>query len=135
MHDGWKIIIGIIIFVILVTSPFLLSRGRVVAKPDPRIDTPEILKLPENERRCVEPKEFMRTDHMKLLDKWRDWYVREGRTIYVASDGRQYYMSLQTTCMECHSNKERFCDECHNYAAVRVYCWDCHIEPIEPGGG
>jgi hypothetical protein len=40
-------------------------------------------------------------------------------------------MSLQNGCMRCHSNKKKFCDECHNYMAVKPYCWDCHIQPKE----
>ncbi|MFZ6016903.1 MAG: sulfate reduction electron transfer complex DsrMKJOP subunit DsrJ [Nitrospirota bacterium] len=131
MYNGWKIIIGIIIFAALVTSPFLFSGGKVVAKPDPKIDTPEIQKLPENERKCVESKEFMKTEHMKLLNDWRDSVVREGNRIYIGAGGKNYDMSLQNTCMKCHSNKKKFCDECHNYAAVKPYCWDCHIEPKE----
>ncbi|MEW6674830.1 MAG: sulfate reduction electron transfer complex DsrMKJOP subunit DsrJ [Nitrospirota bacterium] len=131
MYNGWKIIIGIIIFAALVTAPFLLSGGKVVAKPDPKIDTPEIQKLPENERKCVESKEFMKTEHMKLLNDWRDSVVREGNRIYIGAGGKNYDMSLQNTCMKCHSNKKKFCDECHNYAAVKPYCWDCHIEPKE----
>jgi len=40
-------------------------------------------------------------------------------------------MSLQNTCMECHSNKSKFCDQCHTYAAVNPFCWECHIQPEE----
>ncbi len=131
MYNGGKIIIGILIFVGLVTSPFLLSGKKATAKPDPKVDTPEILKLPESERKCVESKEFMISEHMKLLNEWRDWVVRDGDGVYTSSTGKTYNMSLQNTCMKCHSNKTKFCDECHNYAAVKPYCWDCHIEPKE----
>lgn len=131
MYDGWKIIIGIIIFVALVTSPFYLAGKKATAKPDPKVDTPEILKLPESERKCVEATEFMKTEHMKLLNQWRDWVVRDGDTIYTNAEGKKYTISLQNTCMKCHSNKTKFCDECHNYAAVSPYCWDCHITPKE----
>ena len=44
-------------------------------------------------------------------------------------------MSLQNECMRCHSNKKKFCDECHNYMAVKPYCWDCHIAAEGEGGG
>ncbi|MCF7809732.1 hypothetical protein K9N50_01950 [bacterium] len=33
------------------------------------------------------------------------------------------------SCIECHSNKEQFCDRCHTYMSVDPYCWDCHIIP------
>ena len=132
MYNGGKIIIGLIIFVGLVTFPFIFRGDKSAAKPDPKVDTAEILKLPESERTCVESKDFMIREHMKLLNQWRDWVVRDGLTIYTSTaSGRQYTMSLQNTCMKCHSNKEHFCDECHNYAAVKPYCWDCHIAPKE----
>jgi len=131
MYNGWKIIIGLIIFVGLITAPFIFSGKKATAKPDPKVNTPEILKLPESERKCVEATEFMKREHMKLLNQWRDWVVRDGDTIYTNAEGKRYTISLQNTCMKCHSNKTKFCDECHNYAAVSPYCWDCHIAPKE----
>lgn len=132
MYDGWKVILGIIIFIGIATFPILYDVGKAAPPPvDPKIDTPEIQKMVE--KKCVETKSFMKTEHMVLLNNWRDWYVREGRQIYTADDGKQYNISLSNTCMKCHSNKKEFCDKCHNYAAVTPYCWDCHIEPKEGG--
>jgi hypothetical protein len=131
MYNGGKIIIGLIIFVGLVTFPFIFHGEKATAKPNPKVDTAEILKLPENERKCVESKEFMKREHMKLLNEWRDQVVRDGDTIYTNAEGKTFTISLQNTCMKCHSNKSKFCDECHNYAAVKPYCWDCHIAPKE----
>ncbi|MFH0933394.1 MAG: sulfate reduction electron transfer complex DsrMKJOP subunit DsrJ [Nitrospirota bacterium] len=130
MYDGWKIIIGLIIFVGIATFPFLYDIGKAsVPPPDPKIDTPEIQKMAE--KKCVESKAFMKAEHMVMLNDWRDLVVRDGNRIYIANDGKEYAMSLQNTCMKCHSNKKKFCDECHNYVAVKPYCWDCHIEPKE----
>jgi len=131
MYNGGKIIIGLIVFVGLLVFPYIYEGGRPAAKPDPKLDTPEILKLPVSERKCVESKAFMTKEHMKLLNQWRDWYVREGNSVYINGEGKRYTISLQNTCMKCHSNKTKFCDECHNYAAVSPYCWDCHIAPKE----
>lgn len=131
MYNGAKIIIGLIIFLGLVIFPFIYSGGKATPKPDPKVDTPEILQLPESERKCVESKAYMKKEHMTMLNEWRDWVVRDGVTHYVSTSGKEYNMSLQNTCMKCHSNKEKFCDECHNYTAVSPYCWDCHIEPKE----
>ena len=64
---------------------------------------------------------------MELLNEWRIKSVREGTNVYVASDGQEYEMSLQNTCLSCHSNKENFCDSCHSYAEVNPDCWDCHV--------
>ena len=132
MYDGWKIILGLIVFLIIVTLPFTMSIGKIYVKPEPNIDTPEIQKM--EKKQCIEPKQYMREMHIKILDSWKSFATREGRRVYVATDGKTYTISLQNTCMKCHSNKEKFCDECHNYANVKPYCWDCHIEPKAGGG-
>lgn len=127
MYDGWKIILGLIVFVLIVTVPFTMSIGKTYVKPDPKIDTPEIQKM--EKKQCIEPKQYMREMHIKILYSWKDYATREGKRIYKTSDERTYTISLQNTCMKCHSNKKEFCDECHNYVNVKPYCWDCHIEP------
>jgi hypothetical protein len=130
MYDGWKIILGLIIFIGIATFPFVYDVGKAsIPPPEPKLDTPEIQKMAV--KKCVESKVFMAAEHMVMLNNWRDWVVRDGDRLYTATDGQQYTMSLQNTCMNCHSNKTKFCDECHNYMAVKPYCWDCHIAPKE----
>jgi hypothetical protein len=130
MYDGWKIIVGLIIFVGIATFPFLYDVGKAsIPPPDPKIDTPEIQKMAV--KKCVESKSFMKAEHMVMINDWRDSVVRDGNRLYTSTDGQQYAMSLQNTCMKCHSNKTKFCDECHNYVGVKPYCWDCHIAPKE----
>jgi len=132
IYDGGKILIGLLVFVAIATFPFYNNIGKVNAKPDPKLDTPAILQLPEQERKCVESKTFMRTEHMQLLNNWRDSVVRDGYRQYTSeTSGKHFNMSLQNECMRCHANKKKFCDECHNYMAVKPYCWDCHIAPKE----
>lgn len=123
MYDKGKVLAGIIIFLILLTFPVMYNLGRSAPAPEP--------KLPKDAKECVESKDFMRPNHMKLLNDWRDWVVRNGNRIYVAANGKQYSMSLSNTCMECHSSKKEFCDQCHLYLRVLPYCWDCHLEPEE----
>ncbi len=131
LYDGGKILIGLVVFVAFATFPFYFNIGKVNAKPEPKLDTPAILQMPEQDRKCVETKAFMRTEHMQLLNNWRDSVVRDGNRQYINSTGKHYNMSLQNECMRCHANKKKFCDECHNYMAVKPYCWDCHIAPKE----
>jgi len=131
MYDAGKIIPGLIIFVAIAAFPVLYNQGNAGHKPDPKIDTPAIKALAE--KRCVESKDFMKAGHMKLLNDWRDTVVRSGNRVYVGAGGKHYTMSLQNTCMNCHSNKTKFCDECHNYMAVTPYCWQCHLAPKEKG--
>lgn len=134
MYDGGKIVPGIVVFFGIAVFPFLYNVGQGKAqKPDPKIDTPVIKqKMQETgKKQCVEPKAFMRGEHMQMLNNWRDAVIRDGDRTYVSSTGERYVMSLQNTCMNCHSNKKEFCDSCHNYAAVKPYCFNCHLEPKE----
>ncbi len=129
LYDAGKIIAGIVIFLILITFPLWYGKGRAVAPPDLELDTPAIQQL--TDKRCVEDTAFMRANHMKLLATWRDDVVRDGKRFYTATDGRTVEMSLTGSCLKCHSNKERFCDRCHDYAGVKPTCWNCHIVPGE----
>jgi hypothetical protein len=131
MYNGGKIIAGLIIFIGLFTFPIFYNMGKASKMPEPKLDTPAIKELPEAERKCVESKEYMRANHMQLLDSWRDKVLREGNLMYESTSGKKYVMSLQNTCMHCHSNKKEFCDKCHTYANVKPYCWSCHIPPKE----
>jgi len=86
---------------------------------------PTITKAVKGEQ-CVEPNDFMRRNHMKLLTHQRDETVLEGiRT-------KKYSLK---ECINCHASektgsvataKEDFCVSCHSYAAVKIDCFDCH---------
>ncbi|MEA3416464.1 MAG: sulfate reduction electron transfer complex DsrMKJOP subunit DsrJ [Thermodesulfobacteriota bacterium] len=128
MNDKNKIITGLIIFFVFITFPFWYNLGKAAPVPEPKLT--EKVKLAKKE--CVKPKESMRAVHMQLLDTWRDSVVRNADRVYINEKGKKFTMSLSSgddSCMGCHSNKADFCDKCHNYASVREYCWDCHIEP------
>ncbi|MBG0791629.1 MAG: sulfate reduction electron transfer complex DsrMKJOP subunit DsrJ [Desulfovibrionaceae bacterium] len=122
MQYGFPIIVGLAIFIGLLTAPFAVGTMTKTYKQ------PE-LKLPANEKKCIESTEFMRTEHMQLLNEWRDWALRDGKRIYTNHEGKEFVISLQNTCMKCHNNKADFCDKCHDDAGVSPYCWDCHIQP------
>ena len=75
---------------------------------------------------CVADPAFMRRNHMKLLKHQRDDTLRGGiRT-------GQYSLK---TCIDCHASNTtnsvaasdtNFCQSCHNYAAVKIDCFECH---------
>jgi len=86
---------------------------------------PVITKAVKGEQ-CVEDTEYMRKNHMKLLNVHRDKTVIEGV--------RTPKHSLKE-CINCHASeqtgsvaaaKEDFCVSCHSYAAVKIDCFDCH---------
>ena len=125
MYDTGKIIIGIIIFLGLFTSPIwydILNGKAAMKEPD------LVFPSKENKKECVADSTFMRSNHMILLNDWRYEVVREGKRIYVSTDHKDFDMSLTRTCMKCHSDGAKFCDQCHNYIGVSLYCWDCHTE-------
>jgi len=123
------IILGLAIFVIAVTFPFWHGIGKSKPVPVLSLDTPLIAAM--QNKKCVEDKAFMRANHMKMLNTWRDEAVREGHRLYTTKDGRVFEKSLTGTCIQCHSNKEQFCDRCHNYVGAKPSCFDCHVIPGE----
>ena len=78
--------------------------------------------------KCVEDTDYMRRNHMKVLNHHRDKTVHEGvRTKQHSLKG----------CIDCHASpnasgqktvlgKDHFCQSCHAYAAVSVDCFQCH---------
>ena len=77
-------------------------------------------------QQCVEDTEYMRKNHMKVLDHHRDKTVIEGI--------RTKKHSLKE-CINCHASektgsvaksKDDFCVSCHTYAAVKIDCFECH---------
>ncbi len=138
IYNGGPIFIGIVVFLAVALFPFYSNVGKVNAKPEPKTDTPAILEYEKlnGKKECVESKEWMRGEHMQLLNQWRDSVVRDDNRGYVSTaNHKRFNMSLQNGCMHCHSNKKKFCDECHNYLSVKPYCWDCHIQPVEKEEG
>ncbi|MFH0945642.1 MAG: sulfate reduction electron transfer complex DsrMKJOP subunit DsrJ [Planctomycetota bacterium] len=125
MQGGAKIIVGLAVFVVLATGPFWLPAATGGGAKPP------VLVIPPGLQQCVESKEFMLSNHMDLLNTWRDSVVRQNVRDYKATDGRVYKMSLTGTCLSCHTNKSEFCDRCHNYVSVAPDCWKCHVVPAE----
>lgn len=86
--------------------------------------------------KCVAPADWMRRNHMKALIHKRDETMYEG--------DRTPRFSLNE-CISCHtvpgsdgkavtvSDPKHFCRGCHDYAAVRVDCFECHASRPEPG--
>jgi hypothetical protein len=134
IYNKGPVFLGIVIFLALALFPFYNNFGKTNKKPEPKTDTPAIMEYEKlnGKKECVESKEYMRAEHMQILNQWRDSVVRDYNRGYISdSNHKRFDMSLQNGCMKCHSNKKKFCDECHNYLAVKPYCWDCHIAPKE----
>jgi len=141
MYKGGKIIASLIIFVAFLTFPFFSNMGKANAGPEALAATVSQLAG----KQCVEPASYMRTNHMQLLNQWRNADVRDGKTVYVNTQGKSFDISLQS-CVECHSTQatatttgvsnpvlntssDQFCVSCHTYASVKPTCWSCHAGP------
>lgn len=78
---------------------------------------------------CVEDTDFMRRNHMTLLLHQRDDTMLQGIR------SKQYSLK---ECIRCHavqgadaravtvSDSRHFCRSCHDYAAVKIDCFQCH---------
>jgi hypothetical protein len=119
MGDRGKIAVGLCLSFMVVLLPlwYPRSQGKLA------------LPLPTQSSACIEATATMRATHMKLLDQWRTFVVREGGREYVASNGTRYEMSLSRTCMQCHTSASEFCTACHDRVGAKPNCWDCHLAP------
>ncbi len=103
---------------------FGLSMGPVVHAQGVYPDVPKATGEPH-----PEGNEFMRINHPDLLRHDRDLTVRDG--------DRDVDYSL-AGCVACHAvngpdakpvtseSSEYFCRVCHDYAAVKIDCFQCH---------
>ena len=128
MHDARTIIAGLVLFVGVSTSP--LWYNCAFGKREYRL---ELDPPPNGSKHCVADTESgtMRAQHSRILADWRNTVVREGKRPTLQVEGHTYEYSLSKTCLGCHSNKDRFCDRCHDDTGVVLHCWDCHVVPGE----
>ena len=78
---------------------------------------------------CVEDTDYMRKNHMELILHQRD------ETMYRGIRSKKHSLK---ECIECHAvndnsgqpvshlDSKHFCVQCHEYASVRIDCFDCH---------
>jgi len=125
MHDAGKVILGIIVFLALITFPiwYNVANGKAGY-------TPELERAAHGDN-CVRDSAWMTGNHMDLLNQWRDEVVRQNSRYETGPDEVTDEKSISYTSLDCHQNKDKFCDRCHDYMGVTPYCWDCHIVPKE----
>ena len=124
MKEKILIFSGLVVFLLGATFPFWQS-----IDPD---DFPKVAMETKGDQ-CVAPAEYMRKNHMLLLNNWKDSVVRDGERFHIMPDGNRVEKSLTKTCLGCHVSKKQFCEECHTYASVKPYCWECHVVPKSGG--
>jgi hypothetical protein len=69
--------------------------------------------------RCVKETTYMRFHHWELLRGVREEVVRYGKRGEIGLD----------KCKDCHTSKDRFCNQCHNAVSLTPDCFGCHYYP------
>lgn len=134
MRNKTNIVVGVLVFLLVVTSPIWMNLSKSADASDVQVslDTPTINAL--DEKKCIYDTEYMRENHMEILHQWKVQVVREGNRYLVTPDGREIEMSLQNTCLDCHSNYDEFCQACHDQNGVDPNCWTCHTNKTTEHG-
>jgi len=113
-----KSAITAVILLLIVFVPIGYYLARDVFPQDAEV----FLEMPDQYDECVEDTEYMRFRHMELLLEMREKAVREGiRGEHTLSD-----------CRDCHTNRSRFCNQCHNIVNLNLDCFGCHNYPETP---
>ena len=88
--------------------------------------------------KCVEDTEVMRKNHMEFLLHQRD------ETMYGGIRTKKHSLK---ECIECHTvngadaqpvsvaNPKHFCRACHDYASVKIDCFECHASKPKSTAG
>ena len=85
MNDKkWIISRYLIVFIVVGILPLLVQpgKGRAGARSSSYTDKAKAAK------ECVRSKEYMRAEHMQLLDLWREQVVRAAKREYVNPEGQ-----------------------------------------------
>ena len=81
MYDSIKVISGIVIFLLILSLPIWYNSATGMADYVPEVS------IAGAGTECIESTEFMRANHMHLLNDWRDDVVRGETRIYKATNG------------------------------------------------
>ena len=109
-----KTVVVAMVIIILIPIAYSAVSRAVTTGPQPFLERPD-----EKYESCIRDTEYMRFHHMDYLKEVREEYVRYG--IREAKG--------LTSCKECHTSRERFCNRGHNIADLTIDCFGCHYYP------
>ena len=124
----------IVLVYMISLAVFASATKQTTSSQNGRVPMP-VIPLGKGEQ-CVKDTDFMRRNHMSLLIHERDETVHEGVR------GEPYSLK---ECIRCHavadqdgtavtvSSQQHFCRSCHDYAAVKIDCFQCHASRPETG--
>ena len=113
----------VLAFALGVAAATAAAEGSRVPRPSFSVD---------KSTQCVAPADEMRRTHMQMLTHRRD------RTVHQGVRGGDEAL---TRCIECHASRtsgaaigarDAFCQSCHDYAGVKLDCFECHQGRTKP---
>jgi len=109
---------------VIVAALILIPLGLSVVSqvsPNQTESSKDFLERPDPKYEdCIEEgASYMRFHHWELLRGIREEVVRYGIRGEVGL----------SKCSECHTSRERFCDQCHNAVSLTPDCFSCHYYP------
>ena len=108
-----------IVIAVIILSPLAYSAVAGLVARDAQSKN-VVLEMPAPEHKdCVRETVYMRYHHWEYLREIREEVVRYGKRGDVG-----LFM-----CKDCHTSRERFCNQCHNASSVYPDCYGCHYYP------
>jgi hypothetical protein len=120
LNEKRKVLL-VVIPILIILFPLGYSVADFLFSKDTQRSRP-FLQMPDAKyRQCVRETSYMRFHHMDLLKAIRDETVREGKAGEITLEN----------CQGCHTNRERFCNQCHNAVNLNLDCFGCHYYPLK----
>ena len=121
-RDGLRRTLLVAVPVLVVLAPLAASVWGY-ATGGRRAGVEPFLELPvDRTQGCVRDVEYMRFHHWELLRRVRDEAVRDGARGEISLD----------RCRQCHPDRARFCNQCHQATSLEPDCFGCHWYPESP---
>ena len=110
---GWTVLILIILIPVgYSVASFVSAQVNTDAEPFLEMPNPKY-------KNCVKDTDYMRYHHWELLNAVREEVVRYGKRGEISLN----------KCRECHTSREKFCNQCHNATSLYPDCFGCHYYP------
>lgn len=120
INDNRKVLF-VVIPILIILFPLACSVAGFFFSKDTQRSRP-FLEMPDAKyKECVRETIYMRFHHMDVLKAIRDESVREGKAQKITLEN----------CRECHTSRERFCNQCHNAVNLNLGCFSCHYYPLK----
>jgi hypothetical protein len=120
INDNRKVLF-VVIPILVILFPLAYSVGAFLFSQGAQKSQPFLEKPAAKYKKCVRDTTYMRFHHMDLLKEIRDESVREGKAEKITLEN----------CRECHTSRERFCNQCHNAVNLNLDCFGCHYYPLK----